>query len=199
MPISIQWLTFPFPWTRNIMYMHEDLKTHLQDYKQAARADIHSTEKWYITVKGATKLSREFMLVSHKSYLSLVSSAASWTWWNGLLKYSQRSQHFKGFLEPTPLPCITPGEGEKRGPKRNGKGTQETASKRENTLKPKCKRVIGAEMSRETLTEKKKLKMKEHGVPKKPLFWADPQIRWDKSTVSSLSACSWVQAFLFPT
>lgn len=131
--------------------------TQLQDYKQAARADIHSTEKWYITVKGATKLSREFMLVSHKSYLSLVSSAASWTWWNGLLKYSQRSQHFKGFLEPTPLPCITPGEGEKRGPKRNGKGTQETASKRENTLTPKCKRVIGAEMSRETLTEKKKL------------------------------------------
>lgn len=139
------------------------------------------------------------MLVSHKSYLSLVSSATSWTWWNGLLKYSQRSQHFKGFLEPTPLPCITPGEGEKRGPKRNGKGTQETASKRENTLTPKCKRVIGAEMSRETLTEKTQLKMKEHGAQKKLLFWADPQIRWDKSTVSSLSARSGVQAFLFPT
>lgn len=77
------------------------------------------------------------------------------------LKYSQRSQHFKGFLEPTPLPCITPGKGEKRGPKRNRKRTQETASKRQNTLKLKCKRVIGAEMSRETLSEKKKLKMKE--------------------------------------
>lgn len=76
-------------------------------------------------------------------------------------KYSQRTQHFKGFLEPAPLPYITPGEGEKRGPKRNRKRTQETASKRENALKPKCKRVIGAEMSRENLTEKLKMKEKK--------------------------------------
>lgn len=117
---------FPFPWTTSAMYMQKDLKKNqLQDYKQAAEVQ----KKWYMTIKGATKLSREFMLVSHKSYFSLVSSVASWTWWNGLLKYSQRTQHFKGFLEPAPLPCITPGEGEKRGPKRNRKRAQETASK----------------------------------------------------------------------
>ena len=118
-----------------------------------------------------------FLRVSHKSYLSLVSSAASWTWWNGLLKCSQRSQHFKGFLEPAPLPCITPREGQKSGPKRNRKRTQETASKRENTLKPKCKRVIKAEMSRETLTEKKKLEMKE---PKKNNFYSELILRSDE-------------------
>lgn len=39
--------------------------------------------------RGTTKLSREFNTrLSHsgKSCLSLVSSAASWTWWNGFLK-----------------------------------------------------------------------------------------------------------------
>lgn len=155
-------------------------ENQVQDYKQAAGGGIRSMEEWCMSVKGATKLSREFMLVSHKSYLSLVSSAASWTWWNGLLKYSQRSQHFKGFLEPAPLPCITPGEGEKRGPKRNRKRTQETASKRENTLKPKCKKkIIRAEMSRETFTEKKKLKMKECRVWKNTftLSWSSDQMR----------------------
>lgn len=173
--------------------MHEDLKITSCETTNRQRA---WTEKWYITVKGATKLSREFILVSHKSYLSLVSSAASWTWWNGLLKYSQRSQHFKGFLEPAPLPRITPGEEEKSRPKRNRKRTQETASKRENTLKPKCKRVIGAEKPSQ---RKRNSKWKSAEPEKKVLFWADPQIRWDKSTVSSVSARSWVQAFLFPT
>lgn len=51
---------------------------------------------------------------SGKSCLSLVSSAASWTWWNGFLKSSQRSRHFKGVLEPTPQPCITPGVGREK-------------------------------------------------------------------------------------
>lgn len=68
----------------------------------------------------------------------------------------------QGLLRTHTTALYHPGKGEKRGPKRNRKRTQETASKRQNTLKLKCKRVIGAEMSRETLSEKKKLKMKEH-------------------------------------
>lgn len=149
------------------------------DYKQTAKTGINNTEEEYKAVEDATKLFRELMLVSHKSYLSLVSSAAPRTWWNGLLKYSPRSQHFKGFLEPTPLPCITPGEGARRGPKRNRKRAQETASERENTPKPKCKRFIGAEMSRETLTEREKLQMKEHEKAWKTfiLSWSSDQMR----------------------
>lgn len=57
-----------------------------------------------------------------------------------------------------------------RGPKRNRKRTQEAASKRENTLKPKCKRVTGAKMSRETHTEKQKCKKNESAWSPKLLF-----------------------------
>ena len=179
MPISFSDALFLFPWARNIIYMHGDQKISKCRTSNKQQSGHPHHRKLVRNYKGATKLSKEFMLVSHKSYLSLVSSAASWTWWNGPLKCSQSNQHFKGFSEPAPLPCITRGQAERRGPKRNEKRTQETASKRENTPKLKCKRVIGAEMSRETLTEKKKLKMKEHGVQRNVfiLSWSSHQMR----------------------
>lgn len=103
-----------------------------------------------------------------KSYLSLVSSAASWTWWNGLLKYSQRSQYFKGSLEPTPLRYITLGEEGKRGQREIERERNETASKRENTLKPKCKKEMRW-FEKPLKKREKKLKMKEHRAKKKNL------------------------------
>lgn len=103
-----------------------------------------------------------------KSYLSLVSSAASWTWWNGLLKYSQRSQYFKGSLEPTPLRYITLGEEGKRGQRERERERNETAGKRESTPKPKCKKEMRwFEKPLKKKKREKKLKMKEHRAKKK--------------------------------
>lgn len=59
--------------------MHEDLKKPACKTTNKRKEVISAAQKSGITVKDATKLSREFMLVSHKSYLSLVSSAASCT------------------------------------------------------------------------------------------------------------------------
>lgn len=100
-----------------------------------------------------------------KSYLSLVSSAASWTWWNGLLKYSQRSQYFKGSLEPTLLRYITLGEEGKRGQREIERERSETVSKMENTLKPKCKKEMRW-FEKPLEKREKKLKMKDHRAQK---------------------------------
>ncbi len=134
------------------MYMHGDLKITNCETTDEQR---ELTSKWYITVTGATKLSREFMLVSHKSFeLGLKCCFMNMMKWP--FKVLSEELTLQGLLRTHSAALYHPRRREKRGPKRNRKGTQEI----ENILKPKCKRVIAAEMSKEALTKKKEKKKK---------------------------------------
>lgn len=82
------------------------------------------------------------MLLSHKVIFELGLKCCFMNMMKWPFKVFSEEQILQGLLEPTPLRYITLGEEGKRGQREIERERTETASKRENTLKPKCKKEL---------------------------------------------------------
>lgn len=91
-PPIIRWKCWGLSAASGSLFLSFNETLHEHALKQPTGICHRVNKSWHggkQQARGTTKLSREFNTrLSHwgKSCLSLVSSAASWTWWNGFLK-----------------------------------------------------------------------------------------------------------------